>query len=365
MHDEHTLGVEEEFHLVDATSGELSDTGPALAGERAATVAPGRLDPEMLSSQIELSTPVCTDLAELRAALLRLRGELVSAAGDHGNRLVASGTYPGDQTTAVTPKPRYEETAARFGVVARQQVVCGCHIHVGVADPEHAMAVMNRVRPWLSVLLALSANSPFWRGEDTDYASYRAQVWWQWPSAGMPAVFESYDDYVTATQRLVDVGVLRDREMLYWDVRPSEHLSTVEFRVCDVDPRAEQAVMLAGLARALTARCVAEQRDRMPLLETTPELERAARWRAARSGLSGQLVDPLSARPRPAEQQIRRLLEYLRPTLRAYGDLEGVRDQVSHLLARGTGATAQRRAFGQRYSLHDVLAATTVTAQES
>ncbi|PRW63528.1 carboxylate-amine ligase [Actinopolyspora mortivallis] len=359
---EHTLGVEEEFHLVDPTTGELSRSSPPLTGGE--DTPSGHLGPELLCSQVELSTPVCSDLAELRGTLSRLREDLAHRAERRGERLVASGTHPGDHTPTITPSRRYEEMATRFGVVARRQVVCGCHIHVGVADPELAVAVMNRSRPWLSVFLALSANSPFWRGEDTEYDSYRAQVWWQWPSAGMPGVFDCYSDYVELTQRLVDSGVLQDRGMLYWDVRPSEHLATVEFRICDVVPRVEQTVMLAGLARALAAHCVAEERGGVPLPRSVPELERAARWRAARSGLSGELIDPVTARAHPAEKRVRTLLAYLEPALRAHGDHDTVHEQVNRLLREGTNANLQREAFRVRNELHDVLRATTVPSVE-
>ncbi|SDQ24424.1 carboxylate-amine ligase [Actinopolyspora saharensis] len=364
MVEKHTLGVEEEFHLVDSTTGKPSESGPQMARERSGITGSGQVDPELLSSQVELSTPVCSELDELRSALVRLRNDLVETAGRRGERLVASGTYPDSHRSVITPKQRYEEMLARFGVVAREQVVCGCHIHVGVSDPDLAVAVMNRARPWMATLLALSANSPFWRGEDTNYDSYRAQIWWQWPSSGMPGICESYAEYVATTQQLVDVGVLQDRGMLYWDVRPSEHLATVEFRICDVVPRPEHTVMLAGLARALTARCVAEERHGTPLSRTTPELECAARWRAARSGLSGELVDPATARAHPAAEQVHRLLDYLDPTLEAYGDREAVRDQVTRLLRSGTSASRQRAAFRPRNSLHDVLEAATVVPTE-
>lgn len=360
-----TLGVEEEFHLVDPSSGRLSASSSRLVRDSAeATEPPGLIGPEMLASQIELATPVCSDLGELRSALTHLRAELAATAHQQDLQLVANGTYPGPHRPPVTPGARYEDMAARYGVVAREQVVCGCHVHVGVADPELAVAVMNRSRPWLAVLLALSANSPFWRGTDTDYASYRSQIWCQWPSAGPPGVFDSYADYVASTQRLVDVGVLRDRGMLYWDIRPSEHVSTVEFRICDVSPEVDQEVMLAGLARALTVRCIADEEDRKPLPNPTPELLSAARWRAARSGLSDGLVEPVNADASPAADQVQRLIDYVEPVLSAHGDREIVLDRIDRLMRSGTGATRQRRAFRRRHSLRDVLAATTVTGHE-
>ncbi len=355
----YTVGVEEEFHLIDATTGDLSGAGPHIARQRA-EAGRGRVVPEMLSSQVEFATPVCAGLEELRTALVRLRSELVVAAEGQGCRLVASGTYPGQQRPTVTPSRRYEEMADQYGILVHEQVVCGCHIHVGVADPELAVAVMNRARPWLAVLLALSVNSPFWKGEDSGYASYRSQIWSEWPSAGPPSVFGSYDEYFTLTQRLVDLGVLRDRGMLYWDVRPSEHVATVEFRVCDVVLQVEQTVMLAGLARALTARCVADERSGVPVPAAAPELVRAARWRAARSGISGELVDPVAAQTWPASRQVQRLVDYVDPALHAHGDHGTVTREVARLLQQGTGAKRQRQAFEQRHSVQDVLEATTV-----
>jgi len=204
-----------------------------------------RVEPELYRSQVEMHTPVCATLAEARQALRDTRRALIEAAERGGLRIAAAGTHPfshwGDQ--AVTPKTRYANLAEDYRQVFREQVVFGCHVHVGIEDREAAIQTMNRVRPWLPVLLALSASSPFWLGDDTGYASYRAEVWNRWPTAGMPQPFDSRAEYDRLVETLVATGSIREPTKLYWDVRPSSHFETLEFRVADSVMRVDEAVM--------------------------------------------------------------------------------------------------------------------------
>ena len=205
----------------------------------------------------------------------------------------------------------------------REQVVFGCHVHVGIDDREAAIQTMNRVRPWLPVLAALTVNSPYWLGGDTGYASYRTEIWNRWPTAGMPQAFASRAEYDALVETLVATGSVREPTKLYWDMRPSTRQETLEFRVADVCMGVEEAVLVAGLARALAFTCLqaalADEPDPVP----RPELLRAAKWRAARHGLAADLVDVLGGQARPATEMVQRFLAAVRPGLEAAGDLEG------------------------------------------
>jgi carboxylate-amine ligase len=306
---------------------------------------------------IETNTPVCTTLAEVREALRRSRRALVEVAGRQGLAIAAAGTHPfsswADQE--VTDKPRYHNLAADFRQVFREEVVFGCHVHVGFDDREAAIQTMNRVRPWLPVLLALSANSPFWLGADTGYASYRTEVWNRWPTAGMPQAFDSRAEYDRLVETLVATGTLREATKLYWDVRPSARQETLEFRVADVCMEVDEAVMVAGLVRALavTAHAAADRGDPDP--RPRPELLRAAKWRAARHGLDADLVDVLGRRARPAADLVEAFLTEVRPALEEAGDLGEVTELVRATLAGGTGAARQRQAFRRTGRLEDVV----------
>jgi carboxylate-amine ligase len=195
-----------------------------------------RVQPELYRSQVEMNTPVCATLGEVRDAVRRGRRALAEAAEGEGLRLAAAGTHPfshwRDQT--LTEKTRYRNLAQDYRQVFREQVVFGCHVHVGIEDREAAIQTMNRVRPWLPVLLALSGNSPYWLGADTGYASYRTEVWNRWPMAGMPQAFASRAEYDRLVETLMATGSVREPTKLYWDVRPSARQETLEFRVADV-----------------------------------------------------------------------------------------------------------------------------------
>jgi carboxylate-amine ligase len=204
---------------------------------------------------------------------------------------------------------------------------------------------MNRARPWLPALLALSANSPFWLGRDTGYASYRSELFGRFPMTGVPAEFDSRAHFDELVASLVAVGAIEDGSKLYWDIRPSSHFETLEFRVADACSTVDETVMIAGLCRALAVACLDGGPSTGPPVGCRPEMLRAAKWRAARFGLEGDLVDPVGLKTIPAREVIRSFLTFLRPTLEALGEWGEVSGLVERILAEGNGAIRQRRAF--------------------
>jgi carboxylate-amine ligase len=352
-----TLGVEEEFLIVDASTGELRSKGDVLLPTAKEQLGQ-EVQAELNLSQIETGTPICRSLEELRWELRRLRRELSAAAEDIGCQLIAAGTHPSAhwQEQRINPtKDRYRMLEEEFQLTARNQLVCGSHVHIGIPDPDLAIQVLDRVRPWLSVLLALSANSPFWLGVDSGYASYRTQVWAQWPLTGMPEPLGSRADYDKLVDRLVGMGAIQDASFIYWDVRPSMRYDTLEFRITDSCLTVDEAVMVAGLVRALARTAAAEAVAGDPLPPLRGELVEAAKWRAARFGLNDRLFDLPGERSRPALELVESLLGHLRPALEELGDWEEVRALVDQTLARGNGADRQRAAFADRQSLDAVL----------
>jgi carboxylate-amine ligase len=241
--------------------------------------------------------------------------------------------------------------------------VSGCHVHVGVADPELAIQVMNRVRLDVPVLLALSANSPFWGGVDTRYASYRTEIFHRWPTTGLPEPFTSRAEYDALVATMHAVDAIDAPARLYWDLRPSARYPTLELRVADVPLTVDESVTVAGLFRALVVEAAGQVRAGVPVPAVRPELLRAALWRAARYGLEEDLIDVRAPASRPATEVLGALVERLRPHLDALGDTERVGRGVARVIEEGTGAERQRRAFARRGSLDDVteaIAAATV-----
>jgi carboxylate-amine ligase len=233
----------------------------------------------------------------------------------------------------------------RWAVLATQQDIAGCHVHVGVPDLETAVAVMDRARPYLSLLLAMTGSSPFHDALDTGYDSYRTQWWSRWPITGAPGYFGSAERFSEVVDGLVASGVIGDGSHLYWDLRPSWHLPTIEFRLADVCTTLDDAVLHAGVVRSLV-RVLAGRAERgEPCPQPRPELLRAARWRAARHGLDGELFDPVQETLVDARVAVRRLLAELEGDLRAHGEWEEVGELVQGLLARGTSAARQRRTW--------------------
>jgi carboxylate-amine ligase len=358
-----TIGVEEEYQIINPRTRELQARAERIlpAAERAVG---DRVTPELYLSQIEIGTSICRTLSDLRRELVRLRREVITAAEAEGNRIAAAATHPFShwKEQTITPKARYVGISQEYQQLAREQLIFGCHVHVGIRDRELAIQIMNRSRSWLPVILALSANSPFWMGVDTGYASFRTQIWRRWPMAGTPQLFASRDEYDELVRQLVATGSIEDGTKIYWDVRPSARFETIEFRIADVCQTVDEAVMVAGLSRALVHRCWMEERQGEPLSRVRPELLRAAKWRAARYGLDADLIDASEARAVPAAEMVEKFLDHLRPALEEQDEWEHVSALVNQTIARGNGATRQRAAYqesGSYESVVDLLVAET------
>jgi glutamate---cysteine ligase / carboxylate-amine ligase len=351
-----TLGVEEEYQVVDAATGELSPSVEAVLDSVRPALGEAAQH-ELHRSQVEAGTPVCATLDEVRAELVHMRRAMLAAARDAGCRIVAAGTHPRSSWRAqeVTPMERYLSLAADHRRVAHETLIFGCHVHVACGDEETTLQVMNRIRPWLPVLLALGVNSPFWEGRDTGFSSYRTIVFRSWPTSGAPQPFSSRAEYDRLLAALSDAGAVSDPTRLYWDVRPSHRYPTLEFRVSDVCSRIDEAVMMAGLTRALAQTARGAHLAGEPLEHVRPELLEAAIWRAARDGLEGELIDPLSARHVPAATLVEHLLDHVGPALEEQGDRDRVSSLVGETLDGGTGAARQRAALRRRGRMTDVV----------
>jgi carboxylate-amine ligase len=349
-----TFGVEEEFFLSAADTGLLRDDADSILEHADVAVRDG-LDHELRSAMVEIGTAVCSDTDMLRRDLQRRRAVLVDAAAARGAVVLATSTHPSAEPhrSGYGDDERYRRMARVFGELADEALVCGCHIHVRVPQPEAGLRAIDRIGGWLPVLLALSANSPFWACRDTRFDSWRARVWCRWPTAGPTSEFGSLAGYEERAEQLIATGAALDRGMLYYDARLSERYPTVEIRIADVCIDIEDAVVIAALTRALVTTAMTMETAPPPL---PVEVKRAASFTAARSGLNGQLFDPSSRQPAAATEVISRLIAAVRDALDAERDYELVADGVARILQRGNGATRQRaaRRHGDA-ALHNLL----------
>lgn len=348
-----SFGVEEEFLLVDPETGEPAPRNGEVAARAQRQGVDLQL--ELSSCQVETASGVASNSAELGAELALLRRTAAQAAEASGVRLLALGLPPvTPHEFPVTDTQRYRQIGEKFGMVAHEQGICGCHVHVEVPGRAAAIKVSNWLRPWLPALLALSANSALYRNTDTGYASWRSILWRRWPAAGAPPFFASPEQYDHTVRMLVDSGVILDRKMVYWDVRPSANLPTVEVRVADVPATVEETVLLATLIRAavMTALQADGRGDDGGLLP--PAILRAAYWKAAHDGLPGHLIGSVGSAV-PARQRLDELVQRVRPALDELGEYDRVTAELDRIMAQGNGAMRQRKAWQQRGDMMDVI----------
>lgn len=343
-----TVGVEEEFLLIDPTSGAPRAVAEVVLAQDDALAG------ELQREQVETNTAPCSTLGELGAQLRATRRAAADAAAAAGAVIAPLATSPVPVEPTLARNPRYTEMARRFGLTVAEELTCGCHVHVAVSSDEEGVAALGRIRPWLAPLLALSANSPFWNGTDSGYASYRSQVWSRWPSAGTYGLFGSPAGYREAVDGMLATGTLLDEGMIYFDARLSRHHPTLEVRIADVCREPDDAVLIAALARGLVETAAREWRAGLAPDPVRTEVLRLAAWRAGRDGLAGELVLPGPWRPAPASDVIDAVVAHVRDALEDAGDLATVESLVQQLRVRGTGAARQRQVLARDGSLADV-----------
>ncbi len=369
MEQQRTVGVEEELFLVDPSTRLGSPRSQQVlkhAAEHTPEVGPDDLDRELFRHQVETRTPPTGSMTALREHLLRGRRLAAEAAEAVGLATAAAGTVPmHNPDPRVSHDDRYRDMIERFGEISRPGGTCGMHVHVHVESPEIGVKVIDAVVPWLPVVLAISANSPFHQGRDTGYASWRSQVWAQWPSAGPTEAFGSLETYREVSRQMQASGAARDEGMLYFDARLAKDHPTVEVRIADVCTDPDDAVLIAAVLRGLVTRAAQRARrggdeeervaaGRPADFAWRSELLRAAQWRGARYALSDRLLDPTTGELEKASDVVDRLLSVIHDQLMTTGDLDLVHDGVRRVLGSG-GASRQRAAMERGGGLEAVV----------
>jgi glutamate---cysteine ligase / carboxylate-amine ligase len=354
----YTLGVEEEYMLLDSTSFDLvQHIDTVLAAVEGSDLADA-LHPELMQSVLEIATPVCRDISEVDHQLRRLRGAVTQVASETGLRVGSAGTHPFSlfERQRITARDRYRVLVDQLQYVARRELIFGMHIHVAVDDPEKSIGVLNGLLVHLPQLLALSASSPFWRGEPTGLASTRQLVFAAFPRSGPPPRFRDYADYADVVGQLERSGCIPDYTQIWWDVRPHPRLGTIEVRICDAVTRLEDAVAIAAFCQSLV-KLYSERFERgEEIFSYHRILTSENKWLAARHGLQAPIIDLATGRRNrvPVSQLIRRALRDVDPHARELGcerELEGIRA----ILARGPSADQQLRTFNANRDIVEVV----------
>ena len=356
--DPFTLGVEEEYMLLDEGTLDLVQHVEAVLAATEGHELEQRVNPELMQSVLEIATPICRTPAEVESELRRLRTYVASLATERGLRVGSAGTHPFSlfERQRITARDRYRHLVDQLQYVARRELIFGLHIHVAVDDPERAICVVNGLLAHLSSLLALSASSPFWRGELTGLASSRQMVFAAFPRSGPPPRFRDYADYAEVVGQLEKTGCIADYTHIWWDIRLHPRFGTVEIRVCDAVTLIEDAVALAAFCQAL----VKLYSERHAVGAETPSYHRILttenKWLAARYGLEAPVMDLATGRRNrvPVAQLVRRTLREIEPHARELGsdrELEGIRD----ILSRGNGSDRQRRVWNANRDIVEVV----------
>jgi carboxylate-amine ligase len=349
----YTIGIEEELMIVDGDSFELVNAIESLLED-----APDDdIKPELMESVLEIATKPAANAAEAGVQLRALRRQVAELAGGRGLTIGSAGTHPFAlwEDQRIAGRTRYRELISALRFVARQELIFGLHVHVGLDDPDKAIHVANGMRVHLPVLLALSANSPFWRGDGTGMASTRMPIFRAFPRVGVPPSYRDWADYEREIEFMVSSGVMEDYTYLWYDVRPHPKLGTVEIRACDAQTRVEHTLGLAALIQAMVKELADHFEAGRHLGEYPWQMLDENRWLAARHGLEGELVD-LPSNERVATKALaRRLLDRLREHAQDLGsaaELDGIED----LLARGNGAARQAVVYEANHDLREVMA---------
>lgn len=342
---EFTIGIEEEYLLVDRESLAL-ERAPEAMMEACAAELEGQFSPEFLECQVEIGTKVCAGVREAREDLKRLRSTVARIAGEHGLAPIAASCHPFSdwRDQHHTRKDRYNELHDDLAGVVQRLLICGCHVHVGIADKAMRIDLVNQLKYFLPHLLALSCSSPFWQGRDTGLSCYRLSVFDNLPRTGLPPRMESWGEFERSIEALVDLGVIEDSSKVWWDLRPSSRFPTIESRICDVAPRMETALTLAALKQSLTRMLwrLAMKNQRWRIYDNFLIAEN--RWRAQRYGVSEGLIDLGARAIVPFPELIKELIILVEEDAGVLGCLEEV-ERAQEIATQGNAADLQRSVY--------------------
>lgn len=337
-----TIGIEEEYLLVDPETRNLADDPPTTILEECRKRVGDQVTPEFLRSQIEVGTKICTSIAEAKEELQSLRCCIKDVAEAHGLAVIAASTHPiADwDLQKHTEKDRYNILAESMQTVARRLLICGMHVHVGIEDDDLRVDLMGQVSYFLPHLLALSTSAPFWRGRETGLKSYRMAVWNEMPRTGLPPQFDSYGEYRRMVEILVGTGVIEDATKLWWDVRPSDKFPTLEMRMTDICTRMEDAISIAACYRCLLRMLWRLRRNNQRWRQYDRFMIAENRWRASRYGIDEGLIDFGKARIIPFPELVEELITLIREDAEFFDCVAEI-EHVREILERGTSAHKQ------------------------
>jgi carboxylate-amine ligase len=356
--DPYTLGVEEEYMLLDGETFDLVQHVDTVLAATSGHELESRINPELMQSVLEIATPVCHTAADVETELRKLRGFVCDLARERGMRVGSAGTHPFSlfERQRITARDRYRNLVDQMQYVARRELIFGMHVHVAVDDPEKAIQVVNGLLVHVPMLLALSANSPFWRGEPTGLSSSRQMIFAAFPRSGPPPRFDNYGEYAEVVGQLEKTGCIADYTHIWWDIRLHPRLGTIEIRICDAVTRVEEAVALTAYCQALVKHFCERYESGEEIASYHRILTTENKWLAARYGLEAPVMDLATGRRNRVSvaQLVRRTLKELEPHARDLGserELEGVRD----ILARGNGSDRQLRIFNANRDIVEVV----------
>jgi glutamate---cysteine ligase / carboxylate-amine ligase len=351
-----TLGIEEEYQTVDPETRDLRSHIHAEIIEKGKMILQERVKAEMHQSVVEVGTSVCANIKEAKDELKKLRREMIRLARENGLRLASAATHPfGDwRVQEVTPDDRYKNIVEDMQLVARANLIFGLHVHVGVEDRETAIHMMNHARYFVPHLLALSTNSPFWLGMETGLKSYRCKVFDKFPRTNMPDFFPSWSEYENYIKLLIKTNCIDNAKKIWWDIRPHPFFNTIEFRVCDIPMRVEETIALAALIQATVAKLYKLYAANQGFRLYRKSLLMENKWRAARYGIEGKLIDFGKQTEVPEPELIEEYLSFVDDVVDELGSREEV-EYVREILKMGTGADRQLQVYHKTYDMKAVM----------
>ena len=350
-----TLGVEEEYMIIDPTTRELKSHDQKIV-EIASRIVKDQVKAEMHQAVVEAGTGICRNVDEAREDITKLRKIISSVAGDLGLKMGAAGTHPFSHwsTQLITPNPRYDEIVQEMQEAARSNLIFGLHVHVGIADKNMAIHIMNTVRYFLPHVYALSTNSPFWEGRNTGFKSFRTKVFDKFPRTGVPDEFNDWDDFKNYVNLLIKTKCIDNAKKIWWDVRVHPFFDTIEFRICDVPMLVEETMAITAIFQALVVKLYKLRMQNMTFIMYNRSLINENKWRASRYGLDGKLIDFGKQEEVDTRALILELLEFVDDVVDQLGSRQAI-NYVHTILEKGTGADRQLEVFKQSGDLRAVV----------